>query len=279
MFYPLRNQQQEEEEAAATASSDDEVATTAAIVGAAAVATASSSHSSYRRSSNDSSNSKETGKRLELLRSRRKAGNPELHPLHLLLHPEHRLGTSVDTTWDSVDTLSQTIPEGVLGRPLVSTPLELVSTHCPSLARRLELLRSRRKAGNPELHPLHLLLHPEHRLGTSVDTTWASVDTLSQTIPEGVLGRPLVSTPLELVSTHCPSLARRNQQQEEEEEAATESLDDEVATTTATVGAVAAATTSSSHSSYRRSSNDSSYSKETGKRWKRSTRWVKGEFL
>ncbi|MQL98976.1 hypothetical protein Taro_031702 [Colocasia esculenta] len=44
--------------------------------------------------------------------------------------------------------------------------------------------------------------------GTSVDTTWASVDTLSQNSPEGVLGRPLVSTLLGLVSTHCPSLAR-----------------------------------------------------------------------
>ncbi|MQM14085.1 hypothetical protein Taro_047015, partial [Colocasia esculenta] len=70
----------------------------------------------------------------------------------------------------SVDTLSQNSPEGVLGRPLVSTLLGLVSTHCPSLAR--------------------------------------SVDTLSQNSPEGVLGRPLVSTLLGLVSTHCPSLAR-----------------------------------------------------------------------
>ncbi|MQL81440.1 hypothetical protein Taro_013910, partial [Colocasia esculenta] len=99
-----------------------------------------------------------------------------------------------------------------------------------SFGGRLELLRSRRKAGNPELHPLHPLLRPEHRLfldlhkrrcsrakikeklyhnGTSVDTTWASVDTLSQNSPEGVLGRPLVSTLLGLVSTHCPSLARR----------------------------------------------------------------------
>ncbi|MQM12022.1 hypothetical protein Taro_044936 [Colocasia esculenta] len=45
--------------------------------------------------------------------------------------------------------------------------------------------------------------------GTSVDTTWASVNTLSQNSPEGVLGRSLVSTPPELVSTHCPILARR----------------------------------------------------------------------
>ncbi|MQM21039.1 hypothetical protein Taro_054070 [Colocasia esculenta] len=44
---------------------------------------------------------------------------------------------------------------------------------------------------------------------TSVDTTWASVDTLSQNSPDGVLGRPLVSTLLELVSTHCPRLSRR----------------------------------------------------------------------
>ncbi|MQM17437.1 hypothetical protein Taro_050409, partial [Colocasia esculenta] len=44
---------------------------------------------------------------------------------------------------------------------------------------------------------------------TSVDTTWASVNTLSQNSLEGVLGRPLVSTLLELVSTHCPRLARR----------------------------------------------------------------------
>ncbi|MQL72179.1 hypothetical protein Taro_004500, partial [Colocasia esculenta] len=49
---------------------------------------------------------------------------------------------------------------------------------------RLELLRRRRKTGNPELHPLHPLLRLERRLGTSVDTTWASVDTLSQNIPE-----------------------------------------------------------------------------------------------
>ncbi|MQL83910.1 hypothetical protein Taro_016404 [Colocasia esculenta] len=33
-----------------------------------------------------------------------------------------------------------------------------------SFGGRLELLGSRRKAGNPELHPLHLLLHPEHQL-------------------------------------------------------------------------------------------------------------------
>ncbi|MQL78802.1 hypothetical protein Taro_011242 [Colocasia esculenta] len=46
-------------------------------------------------------------------------------------------------------------------------------------------------------------------VGTSVNTTWASVDTLSQNSPEGVLGRPLVSTLLELVSIHCPSLTRR----------------------------------------------------------------------
>ncbi|MQL89095.1 hypothetical protein Taro_021666 [Colocasia esculenta] len=44
--------------------------------------------------------------------------------------------------------------------------------------------------------------------GTSVDTTWASVDTLSQHSPEGVLGRSLVSTLPDLVSTlpdqFCP---------------------------------------------------------------------------
>ncbi|MQL96781.1 hypothetical protein Taro_029466 [Colocasia esculenta] len=97
-----------------------------------------------------------------------------------------RKGTSVDTTCASVNTLSQNSPEGVLGRPLVSTLLELVSTHCPRLARSI--------VSKP---------------GTSVDTTCASVDTLSQNSPEGVLGRPLVSTLLELVSTHCPRLARR----------------------------------------------------------------------
>ncbi|MQL85764.1 hypothetical protein Taro_018296 [Colocasia esculenta] len=36
--------------------------------------------------------------------------------------------SSVDTTWTSVDTLSQISPEGVLGRPLVSTLPDLVST-------------------------------------------------------------------------------------------------------------------------------------------------------
>ncbi|MQM11097.1 hypothetical protein Taro_044000 [Colocasia esculenta] len=45
--------------------------------------------------------------------------------------------------------------------------------------------------------------------GISVDTTWASVNTLSQNSPDDVLGRPLVSTLLGLVSTHCPRLARR----------------------------------------------------------------------
>ncbi|MQL95731.1 hypothetical protein Taro_028402 [Colocasia esculenta] len=44
--------------------------------------------------------------------------------------------------------------------------------------------------------------------GTSVDTTWASVDTLSQRSLEGVLGRSLVSTLPDLVSTlpdqFCP---------------------------------------------------------------------------
>ncbi|MQM00744.1 hypothetical protein Taro_033487 [Colocasia esculenta] len=77
-----------------------------------------------------------------------------------------------------------------------------------SFGGRIELLRRRRKVGNPEFHPLHPLLHSERRLGTSVDTTWASVDTLSQNSPEGVLRRPLVSTLLWLVSTHCPSLAK-----------------------------------------------------------------------
>ncbi|MQL75771.1 hypothetical protein Taro_008158 [Colocasia esculenta] len=37
--------------------------------------------------------------------------------------------------------------------------------------------------------------------GFSVDTTWANVDTLSQHSPEGVLGRSLVSTLPDLVST------------------------------------------------------------------------------
>ncbi|MQL68291.1 hypothetical protein Taro_000575, partial [Colocasia esculenta] len=36
--------------------------------------------------------------------------------------------SSVDTTWTSVDTLFQISPEGVLGRSLVSTLPELVST-------------------------------------------------------------------------------------------------------------------------------------------------------
>ncbi|MQL89090.1 hypothetical protein Taro_021669, partial [Colocasia esculenta] len=55
-------------------------------------------------------------------------------------------------------------------------------------------------------------LHMTYRFlfwkGTSVDTTWASVDTLSQHSPEGVLGRSLVSTLPDLVSTlpdqFCP---------------------------------------------------------------------------
>ncbi|MQL87027.1 hypothetical protein Taro_019565, partial [Colocasia esculenta] len=64
-------------------------------------------------------------------------------------------GTSVNTTWASVDTLSQHSPEGVLGRSLAS----------------------------------------------SVDTTWASVDTLSQIGQKVFWELSLVSTPLELVST------------------------------------------------------------------------------
>ncbi|MQL78988.1 hypothetical protein Taro_011432 [Colocasia esculenta] len=45
--------------------------------------------------------------------------------------------------------------------------------------------------------------------GTSVDTTWTSVDTLSQTSTEGVLDRSLVSTLPGLVSTHCPRLTQK----------------------------------------------------------------------
>ncbi|MQL69358.1 hypothetical protein Taro_001657 [Colocasia esculenta] len=37
----------------------------------------------------------------------------------------------------------------------------------------------------------------------------SSVDTLSQISPKGILGRPLVSTLLDLVSTHCPILAQQ----------------------------------------------------------------------
>ncbi|MQM11706.1 hypothetical protein Taro_044615 [Colocasia esculenta] len=72
----------------------------------------------------------------------------------------------------------------------------------------------RRKAGNPELHPLHPLLHPERRLdldlhkgrwcsgkASSVDTTWASVDTLSQIGQKVFWELSLVSTLPDLVST------------------------------------------------------------------------------
>ncbi|MQL67883.1 hypothetical protein Taro_000170 [Colocasia esculenta] len=74
----------------------------------------------------------------------------------------------------SVDTLYQKSSEGVLGRSLVSTLPDLVSTHCPSLTQK----------------------------GTSVDT-------LSQNSLEGVMGRSLVSTLPDLVSTHCPSLTQK----------------------------------------------------------------------
>ncbi|MQL87249.1 hypothetical protein Taro_019782 [Colocasia esculenta] len=47
------------------------------------------------------------------------------------------------------------------------------------------------------------LLQPKR--ATSVDTACASVDLLSQNSPDGVLGKPLVSTLPHLVSTHCPS--------------------------------------------------------------------------
>ncbi|MQL84595.1 hypothetical protein Taro_017097 [Colocasia esculenta] len=56
---------------------------------------------------------------------------------------------------------------------LVSTLLELVSTHCPSTAQK----------------------------ASSVDTTWASVDTLSQIGQKVFWELSLVSTPPELVST------------------------------------------------------------------------------
>ncbi|MQL69524.1 hypothetical protein Taro_001788 [Colocasia esculenta] len=50
---------------------------------------------------------------------------------------------------------------------------------------------------------------------SSVDTTWTSVDTLSQNSSEGVIGRSLVSTLLDLVSTlpdqFCPKDANRTQ--------------------------------------------------------------------
>ncbi|MQL70883.1 hypothetical protein Taro_003207 [Colocasia esculenta] len=71
------------------------------------------------------------------------------------------------------------------GRALVSTLLGLVSTHCPKTAQK----------------------------GTSVDTTWASVDTLSQNSPESVLGSSLVSTLPDLVSTHYPSLTQKAEEQ------------------------------------------------------------------
>ncbi|MQM22120.1 hypothetical protein Taro_055169 [Colocasia esculenta] len=73
----------------------------------------------------------------------------------------------------SVDTLSQYSPEGVLGKSLVSTLPELVSTHCPSTAQK----------------------------ATSVDTTWASVDTLSQVAQKVFWELSLVSTLPDPVST------------------------------------------------------------------------------
>ncbi|MQM09273.1 hypothetical protein Taro_042139, partial [Colocasia esculenta] len=58
--------------------------------------------------------------------------------------------------------------------------------------------------------------------GTSVDTTWASVDTLSQHSPEGVLGRSLVSTLHDLVSTlpdqFCPKGDYEAQEEEQVED-------------------------------------------------------------
>ncbi|MQM10176.1 hypothetical protein Taro_043062 [Colocasia esculenta] len=69
------------------------------------------------------------------------------------------------------------------GRALVSTLLEPVSTHCPSTAQKV----------------------------SSVDTTWASVDTLSQIGQKVFWELSLVSTPPELVSTllNLFALARR----------------------------------------------------------------------
>ncbi|MQL73965.1 hypothetical protein Taro_006305 [Colocasia esculenta] len=82
------------------------------------------------------------------------------------------------------------------------------SHHCPSLLgqRQARASEEKEKGWEPGASSPFILCCVQN--GTSVDTTWDSVDTLSQNSPEGVLGRPLVSTLLELVSTHCPSLAR-----------------------------------------------------------------------
>ncbi|MQL83255.1 hypothetical protein Taro_015728 [Colocasia esculenta] len=84
------------------------------------------------------------GGRLELLRRRRKAGNPELHPLHPLLRPERRLvldlhkGPLVSTLPDLVSTHCPKTAQKVFWEgPLVSTLLDLVSTHYPKTAQKV----------------------------------------------------------------------------------------------------------------------------------------------
>ncbi|MQL83510.1 hypothetical protein Taro_016004, partial [Colocasia esculenta] len=76
--------------------------------------------------------------------------------------------TSVDTACASVDLLSQNSPDGVLGRPLVSTLHGLVSTHCPSLARSTVSTLPGLVSTRLDLFALYL----RH----CVDTTWTSSD-------------------------------------------------------------------------------------------------------
>ncbi|MQL77434.1 hypothetical protein Taro_009837 [Colocasia esculenta] len=102
------------------------------------------------------------GGRLELLRRRRKAGNPELHPLHPLLRPERRLvldlhkGPLVSTLLDLVSTHCPKTAQKVFWEgPLVSTLLDLVSTHCPKTAQKVVMRnqRSQMGQGKSDEHP------------------------------------------------------------------------------------------------------------------------------
>ncbi|MQL89386.1 hypothetical protein Taro_021950 [Colocasia esculenta] len=67
--------------------------------------------------------------------------------------------SSVDTRSTSVDTLSQFGQKFVLGRSLLSTLVDLVSTHCPKLAQKfsgrvvMRNQRSRMGQGKSDEHP------------------------------------------------------------------------------------------------------------------------------
>ncbi|MQL70569.1 hypothetical protein Taro_002880 [Colocasia esculenta] len=70
----------------------------------------------------------------------------------------------VSSTGRYQPTIGKKRPSGGVNEPADKKPKELGKQIVVMTGERLELLRRRRKARNPELHPLHPLLHPERRL-------------------------------------------------------------------------------------------------------------------